>query len=227
MHHFLIYTVLMCLQNWHIVSIFINVQSSSITTSFSTIQTFDFQNNWQLSWTLTYNSSSTIAWYTSWQWFYTRATSSSYSVETRLTPPNSIYNNETLKRIRLWFYKPSIKWWFWPAWSWWTYWALTYQWNLDVTNADKIIKWNWAYNWASLTWNYILSQVYNWDLLFDINILSNWVSWTLWWESFVINDSNIANALRQLRTSKVFRIFNANRWNTTNAYIRKIEITTK
>lgn len=35
----------MCLQNWHIVSIFINVQSNQITTSFNITQTYNFVND--------------------------------------------------------------------------------------------------------------------------------------------------------------------------------------
>ena len=66
-----------------------------------TVQTFDFQNDWALNRTgATIYGTPT---YVTWEWW--SLSNSSGDSQTNIVPPSSIYNNGTLKTVKIWFYK--------------------------------------------------------------------------------------------------------------------------
>ena len=178
-----------------------------------TVQTFDFQNDWDLGWTLNkywatnYNMS-----FVSWQWVETTVSNNNWWWH--IIPPQSIYK-WTLKRIRLWVYL-----WWWNTftgisrvydWSRWI--ALSYRYQNNTTTIWFRDWWSWTYD----IWNY------TWEMLIDVNFESWKITWTCAWQSFTITSSS-ADTMATYWTDKTLCL-TAWWWWAGTTYIRKVEIT--
>ena len=186
------------------------------------VQTFDFQNDWALNWT----------WYSiwywtpaiaSWQWWYI-GTSSSLSYQGWIIPPSSIYWG-TLKKYKIWFYKPST-----TTSSRWAAIAIS-----DITEDAVVIEYwrNMSAWWhilirvsgtttdissADLTGECTMEIIFedNWHITVNLADTSNTYTYDLW---------NYASNFQTYWSNSNLWMHIARRSSSTN-YIRKVEITT-
>lgn len=167
----------LCLQNWHIVSIFINVQSSSITTDFTKFHLYtDFRNysslaqlqavwwTWQtVMWwspTISYWSSwVTISWNSfSYWWVYAEL-------------PFTINSSHKINMKFTWYLRWTNKCWLW-LWS-------TSKLNLQDNNSHEI--WYAQNSWWSRNDQWVTTAKYvNWTKYrwtFDMTRTQTWSEW--------------------------------------------------
>lgn len=189
------------------------------TEKTETVQTFDFQNDWDLGWTgVTIYGTPT---YVSWEW-WTIWGNSSY--QSNITPPNSVYNWETLVKWKIWFYKTD-NWtslrtsWCWFGTAGFTNWATLWTQNgsgwpeANVYDGSSDHRTQTSY----ATWEVTLEYTFNddWHIWLSINW---WTEYNLW--NFATQFRN-----RWLANDLWLCIW---RWDISSApYIRKLEITTK
>lgn len=187
------------------------------------IQTFDFQNDWSLNWTAW-----AVAWtpdYVNWQGW--RLYRSDQDSEGRVTPPTSIFDNGTLKKIRLRMYK-----------------GIATTWNSSRAyyvgagvwcgNNSKFI---WSYGGANINYDRLQYRVNNTqtyihtanitgEVLLELNLewttpilTINSNTYTLTW--------SISSEYQEYWTNKTMPLIIWNRrWWSGDIYIRKVEFTT-
>lgn len=184
-----------------------------------TVQTFDFQNDWELWWTKV-SWSYWTAWYTAWQWLYWRLNSSSNAANGDFYPPSSVYNDEILKKIRIWYYLPSANIWVWPLWK-----------NSGWTQARWPLYRCWR-NQAQTIWFWEVSSTYQqiWnitgEILLEVNIEENKVFWKVNNVNYSIT-TNLAKLLIDGWANKHLHITPLALYDTSMTYIRKVEFTTE
>ena len=185
------------------------------------VQTFDFQNDWALSWTwysIWYWTPSLV----SWQW-WSIGSSDNTSNQWWLVIPQSVFDWKTLKSIKFYWYKPSIS----QASKGVAVWLCSQdQSTLVDYSRTRYASTDWVgciirYPWwvktqaidptGEITTEYIMED--NWDLVVDVN----WTTYNLW---------QYASIYQTLWSNKTLYIVQW-RWSATVSYIRKIVITTK
>ena len=185
------------------------------------VQTFDFQNDWELNWTgysIGYGTPSYVTWQ-GWRIW----TSSSSSYQWWIIPPSSIYWG-TLKKYKIWFYKPST-----TTSSRWAAIAIS-----DRTEANAIEYWRFSSTgWliiisisgtptnissADLTGECTMEIIFedNWHITVNLADTSNTYTYDLW---------NYASNFQTYRNNSDLWMHMA-RWSSSTNYIRKVEITT-
>ena len=181
-----------------------------------TVQTFDFQNDWNL-WWVWFTKRWTPS-YVSWQW-WTIGTNSNDAYASWITPPSSIYKG-TLRQVKIWFTKNNVQTsstgqgaWIcssdlsiychyshprseWPAILYYT------NWNTYFTDT------------ANIYWDIYISYILNDDNSMVVDI--NWTTYNIW---------NYASVFRWLWTNKNLCL-DICRWGTDAPYIRKVQIKT-
>ena len=183
------------------------------------IQTFDFQNDWALSWVWTSVGYWTPA-LTSWQWWYIGSSSGSY--QWQITPPSSIFG-WNLKSIKIWFYRPlgttSNR-----GFGVWT----------DGTNA-RVEYGRFGSTSGRLNVYYSSSdhrsnvQDLTWEIEMDIILESNWhitINLINNWNTYSYDGGACASEFQSERENS-WVVLEIARWNySSTGYIRKVEITT-
>ena len=202
-------------------SIFIDVQSMSITTDFMHVQEFDF-TTWNLWWTIT--STAWTWWNTVWEWFYFRCSSSALAI---ITPPQSIFDNRTLKKVVLNYYLPNdfSSWWivdssgdnmfryrYWRSTE--SYWDMrTYVW-IAIPNHQY---------WPRVN----INQNLTWEIELVINFDSSTVAtWSVNWYNFTISSSYVWDFISSW-TNKGLKVWIIDWSRNTNVYMRKATFYTK
>lgn len=179
-----------------------------------TVQTFDFQNDWALSWTAGTWGYGTPD-YVSWQgWRIYRA---SQSNDGYVYPPLSIFDNNILKQVKIWMYKwigtTTTKWvWAWICNTAWSKYAL---WSNVWANYDRI----------TLNGTRIQTANVTGEVVFILDLSGTNVSFSINGTQYSssIASSNYTN----LWGDKTFSLEVANwSWWSWDIYIRKVEITT-
>ena len=167
--------------------------------------TYDFtvSDNW-----FTYTWDGWIQGWESWQWFYLRSSSSSGIFSLNVTPPQSIFDNKTLKRIKISFYRPS-----------------------DNTSVGiNGLRYQAEYNHGNYYGTYNRYNINVWlhtgEIYTDTNFESNHIYGDVAWTEFNYTGSLPVDAIPQwFNKSLTFVLVN---WEVTqNTYLRKIEIWTE
>lgn len=185
-----------------------------------TVQTFDFQNDGNLGWTA--NTLYGTPTYVSWEW-WTLTAGINTDTQSTITPPNTIYNNGTLSRVKIWFYKWVVDSWLPSQWVWtWSASANQFiQRSQSGTRTSQIMYYN--YNGGGSTTlgtsgaDSVGEHVLTFDFWANVFVNIDGVTYTMWGWSSVFTSlwSNQALCLTL--------------WNWRNAedfYLRKCEITT-
>ena len=188
----------------------------------SSVQTFDFQNDWSLNWT-----GLSIYWtpnYVSWEW-WSIGSSSSDSYQSAIMPPSSIYSG-TLYKVKIWFYK----------------WVSTVTYRTVGTWLATSNFTNWLTSWCQLFGSSAnaYANVYDWsdhptqttdiegEVIQEWNLNDDWsLTLSLNWGS-PYNLWQYANLFRTNWSNQNLGL-SIGRWNVDNGkiYIRKVEITTE
>ena len=180
-----------------------------------TVQTFDFQNDWDLGWTGSGSWNNWTPAYSTWQgWYIYR--SSQYN-DWYFYPPQTIFNNKTLKKVRIWMYKgiaTTNKGWVWT-------WICNTAWNVYAL---------WSYVWydndrITLNWTRINTINVTWEVLFVLDFSDINVKFSINWTEYT---SSIASSgYTDLWSNWTFALEVANwiGWRS-DVYLRKAEITT-
>lgn len=187
----------------------------------SSVQTFDFQNDWSLNWTGV-RLNNWQPFYTSWEW-WTVGSSSNASYQEEITPPSSIYDWKTLKKVKMWIYK-WVWWWTntagaWLMKVWWTpYVCWTQQSSSNLVQAMLYDGSEHRTTTTDATWEVVLEWVCNDDGTFTLSIN--------WWTPY--NLGNYSTLFRGAWNDGTLWL-SIWRWGVANGniYIRKLQITTE
>lgn len=190
-----------------------------------TVQTFDFQNDWDLWWV--WQTQYGTPTYTTWEW-WTFGTDPNGQYQSYILPPNSVYNAETLQRFKIWVYK-------WVSANIVAGFAQTVWIWVSASGFNPSVIWEQGYATNS---NPSIANVYNGS---DHRIITSSKSWELVVE-YIFNDDgslvlsvdgteyNLWNYATSFRTAWANQNLWINiwRWRSPNwsVYIRKVEITT-
>lgn len=190
-----------------------------------TVLTYDFQNDWFLNWTWT-NIGYWVPEYVTGQG--RRIYRNNQDSEGRLTPPSSVYNNETLIKIKMRIYKWFIN----HGDSARAYWV----WAWVVCGNNRFM---WSASWANINHDriryranvssdsHITTIDYAWEATLELNL-----EWTT--PILTINGSNtytltgsISSAYQNYWTDKTLQLceWSWRGW-SGDIYIRKVEFTT-
>lgn len=181
-----------------------------------TVQTFDFQNDWNLWWTWF-----TKRWtpsYVSWQW-WTIGTNSNDAYTSWITPPSSIYKG-TLRQVKIWFSKNNVQ----TSYQTQGAWICNYDLSIYCHYSHPRSEWpailyytNWSTYFtsaANIYWEIYISYILNDDNSMVVDI--NWTTYNIW---------NYASVFRWLWNNKNLCL-DICRWGTDAPYIRKVQIKT-
>jgi len=179
--------------------------------------TFDFQNDWDLGWTW-FTKWGTSA-FASWEWRYISDATTSNNNQTAIVPPQTMFDNRTLTRIKIWLYKKNAiatdkGVWVWPctdknlagalaiwstgSWNWGNPQANVYDGNSDHKT-----------NTADATWEITQEWLFNDD--WTLTLILNWSNtYNLW---------SYASVFRTSWTNKTFCL-NIGSWGVANDWIR-------
>jgi hypothetical protein len=178
------------------------------------VQTFDFQNDWALSWT-GYSIGYWTPDYVTGQWWRIWTWTNAY--QWWVKPPTSIFQ-WTLKKIKIYRYKPwaitsSIWWWVWICntnessmieyWRNWSPRIMIYPWWTSIPVTDIT---------GEITSEYILED--NWHITLKLN----WTGYDVW---------SYASSFQTIWSNQELQLEMWEWWWTANHYIRKVEITTQ
>lgn len=171
----------MCLQNWHIVSIFINVQSNSITTDFF-VPWYQKLNWIQSTWTQRINtwinvSSDITYWFECW------------ISEVTSTWTHSIMDMwwTWTDNYRYWIQYGSNAFQFWHSWwQWWWWTTVSWYWPNWWWTETHVLKYNpnwwktWVIDWTTVVTNMSMSNrsySSNWNIFCQVY----WTTFTRYW----------------------------------------------
>lgn len=169
---------------------------------------FDFQNEWQLWWTLDSESGEAAnIWYESWQWLYMYNRSLDIWQAWFFKMPSNM-PVWTLKSIKIHYYLPNTASWVWIRW-----------WNIS----------SWFHRWRNSytiwLWNSTPVNIgnYIWEIIAEWNITSTGCSWTISGKAFTFTSSE-ANNFITAYNNKALKIYGVARYHSNRIYIRKVEI---
>ena len=167
--------------------------------------TYDFtvSDNW-----FTYTWDGWIQGWESWQWFYLRSRSSSSVYSLTVTPPQSIFDNKTLKRIKISFYLPSNNT------------------SAGINGLRYQAEYNHAQYYGTYNWYNVNVWEHTGEIYTDTNFESNRIYGDVDWTTFDYTGSLPVDVISQ-RSNKSLTFVLANWYITQNTYLRKIEIRTE
>ena len=190
-----------------------------------TVLTYDFQNDWALSWTWN-NVGYWTPDYVSWQGW--RIYRSSQDSEGRITPPSAMFNNQTLKKIKMRIYKWFVN----HGNSYRAYWV----WAWVVCGNNRFM---WSASWANVNYDriryranvssdsYITTINYSWEATLELNLEWTTPILTINWSNTYTLTGSISSAYKSYWTDKTLELSVWNRqWGSGDIYIRKVEFTT-
>lgn len=167
--------------------------------------TYDFtvSDNW-----FTYTWDGWIQGWESWQWFYLRSRSSSSIYSLNVTPPQSIFDNKTLKRIKISFYLPSNNT------------------SVGINGLRYQAEYNHSPYYGTYNWYNINVWEHTGEIYTDTNFEANRIYGDVAWTTFDYTGSLPVDVISQW-SNKSLTFLLVNWYVTQNTYLRKIEIWTE
>ena len=178
------------------------------------VQIFDFQNDWALGWTAGSRGYGTPD-YVSWQGW--RIYRSSQDNDGYVYPPSSIFDPNTLKKVKIRMYKwiaTTTSTWV-GAWICNTAWSIYALWSNAGARYDRI----------TLNWTRVQTADVTWEVVLELDFTGTNVAFSINWISY---SSNVTSSTyTNIWDNESFALEVAN-WNSGSydIYIRKVEITT-
>ena len=183
-----------------------------------TVQTFDFKTYGDLGWT-GYSIGYWTPGYEVNEWFKI-GSSSSQAYQGDVIPPSSVYGG-TLKKIKIWFYRPSV----WGAWTATAVWIEAYQsgnawleyWRNHANNSG------W---WVGIGNNWIQCEDLTGECTMEVILETNWNVTFKLNEIYVYDLWHYASGFTDARDNEELWI-ELGRRASNPLYVRKVEITTE
>lgn len=167
--------------------------------------TYDFtvSDNW-----FSYTWDGWIQGWESWQWFYLRSRSTLEVYSLVVTPPQSIFDNKTIKRIRISFYLPS---------------------NNTAAGINGLryqAEYNYPQYYGTSNWYNVIVWEHTGEIYTDTNFEPNRIYGDVAWTTFDYTGTLPVDAISQ-RSNKSLTFVLVNWYVVKNTYLRKIEIWTE